>query len=223
MSYIRPSVKVTARQRYRDFKNEGFNGESSWNQYFVCEHWQTWNKYLHSTWLIMHFDGIWFCRHFRVCSHDCSRLRMTYNVAMSACERWREVFLLWEGMRWGDKVTSCICVVGDSLENNRLMGFQEVPWTIPHFGVSIYVFICIYTLTYNNTHCYMFLNIQMLVSHPLSNWTLSYPQHLLLHPFSAYQIHPKPPKNSFLLQAEGCGSKRHQLQCLAERGNFVAL
>eukprot|EP00434_Breviolum_minutum_P022656 symbB.v1.2.019993.t1/scaffold1657.1/size107422/2 len=27
---------------------------------------------------------------------------MTYNVAMSACERWRDVFLLWEGMRQKD-------------------------------------------------------------------------------------------------------------------------
>lgn len=87
------------------------------------------------------FWWYWFCRHFRVCSRDCSRLRMTYNVAMSACERWRDVFLLWEGMRWGDKVASCICVVGDSLENNRLMRFQEVPWTITAFWC---INICIY-------------------------------------------------------------------------------
>ena len=96
----------------------------------------------------MHFDGIWFCRHFRICRHDWSCLRMTYNVAMSACERWREVFLLWEEMRRGDKVTSCICVVGDSLENNR---FSTDWWDSrrfhepsPHFGVSIYVNMYLY-------------------------------------------------------------------------------
>lgn len=35
------------------------------------------------------------------------------------------------------------------------------------------------------------LQYSLLVSHPLLNWTLSYPQHSLLHPFSVYQIHPK--------------------------------
>lgn len=99
----------------------------------------------------------------------------------------------------------------------------------PHFGVSIYVYMYLYidiqqySLLHVYINIYIYSYIHMLVSHPLLNWTLSCPQHLLLHPFSVYQIHPKPPKNSFLLQAEGCGSKRHQLQCLAERGNFVAL
>ena len=156
------------------------------------------------------FWWYWFCRHFRVCSRDCSRLRMTYNVAMSACERWRDVFLLWEGMRWGDKVASCICVVGDSLENNRLMRFQEVPWTITAFwciNICIYVSLhwhtTIFTATCIYKYIYIYSYIHMLVSHPLLNWTLSCPQHLLLHPFSVYQIHPKPPKTaSFFRQKD---------------------
>ncbi len=114
-------------------------------------------------------DAFWWyliLKHFRPYSHDCRCLRMTYNVAMSACERWREVFLLWEEMRWGDKRRlpefvaglsrwwDCSSVVGDSLGKQRTNGIPG--GSMNHHRIFIW---CIKICTYVSIHLHTIIFI----------------------------------------------------------------
>lgn len=96
----------------------------------------------------MHFDGIWFCRHFRAYSHDSG---------------W-PITLQWVHVRDGGK---CSCYGKRWGEGTKSHPVGQMPC------------ICVVRILLKRT-----------------DWAeLSYPQHSLLHPFSVYQIHPKPPKS----------------------------
>ena len=92
----------------------------------------------------------------------------------------------------------------------------------PHFGVSIYVYMYLYIdiQQYSLLHVYKYIYTHVSITSIVKLNTFLPPT---FAPSSIFSVSDSPKTSSFLLQAEGCGSKRHQLQCLAERGNFVAL